>query len=89
MIYFVVYSVWVDEDRTDTVWRARLEAESLEEARRIARANRGAVIACSGREDIDIHDVEVTVRTWDEWGRQLDKNWELIRERSDANVADD
>lgn len=58
----------------------RFVAESKEEALKMAKEKIPNVIATHGGEDEDLTEehIEIEVRSWAEWGTQLDKNWEAI-----------
>lgn len=80
-VAYLAYYPWQDPDEgPDKLVSCRFVAMSKEDALQMAKAKLPQVIAgYTDEQDMVTEDIiMIEVRSWAEWGNQLDKNWEAI-----------
>jgi len=80
VVYLAYYPWQADDEGPDKLVSCRFVADSKEDALNMAKAKLPQVIeAYSDEQDGATEDnIEIKVRSWAEWGNQLDRNWDAI-----------
>ena len=80
-VAYLAYYPWQGPDEgPDKLVSCRFVAQSKEDARQMAKAKLPQVIAgyTDEQDEVTEETIMIEVRSWAQWGNELDKNWEAI-----------